>query len=178
MNVGQQRNGGDVLLLVHARIDDLPARRGRAVERAGKGRGLALVHPDVLLEAEALAIGKEHRLREQQRRARHHRRVFVAVICALTTVQHLRILDQAFAHRLQDVVHHHGRGLALGHGIARGVHLVLGQVILVAGRVVRNIVGSLVVPFLQVGVLVLQRVGQLVGQHRLLLVGDRPSRAC
>jgi hypothetical protein len=78
MNVGQQGNGRNVLLLVFARVDDLPTRSGRAVERAGKGRGLALVHPHVLLEAEALAIREEQRLREQQRRARQHGRIFRA----------------------------------------------------------------------------------------------------
>ena len=40
--------------------------------------------------------------------------------------------------------------------------------------VVRDVVGGLVVPLLQVGVLVLQSVGQLVGQHRLLLVDVDP----
>ena len=38
----------------------------------------------------------------------------------------------------------------------------------------RNVVGSLVVPFFQVRVLILQRVGQLVRHHRLLLVGIDP----
>ena len=46
--------------------------------------------------------------------------------------------------------------------------------VLVAGRGVRNIVGGLVVPFFQVGVLVLQGVGQLVRHHRLLLVRIDP----
>ena len=95
-------------------------------------------------------------------------------ICELDNIEHLGILDEALAQRLQDVVHHHGRGLAFGHGVARRVHLVFGKVILIAGRVVRDVVGSLVVPLLQVGVLVLQRVGQLVRQHRLLLVGVDP----
>ncbi len=172
--LGSSGNGRDVLLLVYARIDDLPARGGRAVERAGKGRGLALVHPDVLLEAEALAVGEEHRFREQQRRARHHRRVLGGVHLRLDDIEHLGILDEALAQRLEDVVHHHGGRLALGHGVARGVHLVAGQVILIAGRVVRDVVGSLVVPLLQVGVLVLQGVGQFVRHHRLLLFGIDP----
>ena len=46
--------------------------------------------------------------------------------------------------------------------------------ILIAGCIVRDIVGSLVVPLLQVGVLILQGVGELVGEHRLLLVGIDP----
>jgi hypothetical protein len=44
----------------------------------------------------------------------------------------------------------------------------------VAGGVERDIVGGLVVPLFQVGVLVLQGVGQLVGQHRLLLLDVHP----
>ena len=44
----------------------------------------------------------------------------------------------------------------------------------VVGGVERDIVRGLVVPFLQVGVLVLQGVGQLVGQHRLLLLDVHP----
>jgi hypothetical protein len=44
----------------------------------------------------------------------------------------------------------------------------------VAGGVERDVVGGLVVPLLQVGVLVLQGVGQLVGQHRLLLFDIHP----
>ena len=67
-----------------------------------------------------------------------------------------------------------GHGLALRHGVARRVHLVAGQVVLIAGRVLRDVVGSLVVPLLQVRVLILQSVRQLVGHHRLLLVGIHP----
>jgi hypothetical protein len=44
----------------------------------------------------------------------------------------------------------------------------------VVGGVERDIFGGLVVPLFQVGVLVLQGVGQLVGQHRLLLLDVHP----
>jgi hypothetical protein len=49
-----------------------------------KGGGLALVHPHVLLEAEAFAIGKEERLGEQERGAGQDGRVVRAAICCLT----------------------------------------------------------------------------------------------
>ncbi len=44
----------------------------------------------------------------------------------------------------------------------------------VAGGVEGDVVGGLVVPLFQVGVLVLEGVGQLVGQHRLLLLDVDP----
>ena len=99
---------------------------GRPVQRAGKGGVLALIHPHVLLEAQAFAIRKEQRLGEQQRSARQDRRVVRAGHLLLDELHHLGIFDQALAHRLEDVVHHHGRGLALGDGFARGVQFVLG----------------------------------------------------
>ena len=65
-------------------------------------------------------------------------------------------------------------GLALGHGVARGVHLVLGEMVVVAGGVGGDVVGSLVVPFFEVGVLILEGVGELVGKDRLLFIGTDP----
>ena len=174
VNVGQQGHGRNVLLLVFERIDDLPARRGWAVHGPGEGRGLTLVHPDVLLEAEALAIGEKQRLGEQERRAGQYRGVLRDGHLLLDEFHDLGVFDKALAHRLEDVVHHDGGGLALGDGFARGVHLVPGQVIGVFAVVERDVGGGLVVPLFQVGVLVLESVGQLVGQHRLLLLDVHP----
>ena len=120
-------------LFVLARVDDLPTRGGRTVQSPGKGRCLALVHPHVLLEAEALAIREEQRLAEQQRRARQHGGIFRSGHMLLDEFHHLRVFDQALAHRLENVVHHDGRGLALGDGLARRVHFVLNQVVGVVG---------------------------------------------
>ena len=120
-------------LFVFARVNDLPTRCWRVVQRAGKGRSLALVHPHILLEAEAFAIRKQQRFREQQRRARQHGRILRGRHLLLDEVHHLWILDEALAHRLQNVVHHDGRGLTLDNGLACGVHLVFGQVVGVAG---------------------------------------------
>ena len=50
-------------------------------------------------------------------------------------VHHLRVFDEALAHRLEDVVHHDGRGLTFGDGLTRGVHLVPGQVVGVVGGI-------------------------------------------
>ena len=75
MDIGKQRHGRRVLSLVFARIENLPAGCGRAIERAGKCSGLALIHPYILLKAEPFAIGEEQRLGEQQRRASQHRRI-------------------------------------------------------------------------------------------------------
>ena len=174
MNIGQQGNGGQVALFVLARVDDLPSRCGRVVECPGKGRCLALVHPHVLLEAEAFAIGKQQRFREQERRARQHGRILRGRHLLLDEIHHLRVFYEAHALRFQNVVHHDGRGLALYDGLARCVHLVLGQVVGVAGGVERDIVRGLVAPLFQAGVLVLQGVGQLVGEHRLLLLNVHP----
>ena len=147
---------------------------GGLVEGAGEGGGLALVHPHVLLEAEAFAIGEEQGLGEQQGSAGHDGRVLRAGHLVFEDVHDFGILDQAFAHRLEDVVHHDGRGLAFGDGVAGGVHLVFGEVVGVAGRVGGDVVGGLVVPFFEVGVLVLEGVGELVGEDRLLLVDVDP----
>ena len=46
--------------------------------------------------------------------------------------------------------------------------------ILIAGRVGGDIVGSLVVPLFEVGVLILEGVGELVGEDRLLVIGTDP----
>ena len=92
-----------------------------------KAACLALVHPDILLEAEAFAVREHQRLGEQQRSARQNGGVSRARHLLLDDVDDFRIFEQAVAHRLEDVVHHDGRGLALGDGFAGGVELVLGQ---------------------------------------------------
>ena len=129
VKIGQQGNSGQVPLFVFARVDDLPARCGRVVECPGKGRRLPLVHPHVLLETEAFAIRKHQRFREQQWRARQHGRILRGRHLLLDEIHHLRVFYKALAHRLQDVVHHDGRGLTLDDGLARRVHLVLGKVV-------------------------------------------------
>ena len=55
--------------------------------------------------------------------------------------------------------------------------LILGKVVDVVAIVGGDVVGRLVAPLFQVDALVLQRVGQLVGKDRLLLVDGSPSRA-
>ena len=62
-------------LLVFTGVDDLPTGSGRVFECPGKGGGLPLVHPHVLFEAEALAVGEEEGLGEQQGGAGHDGRV-------------------------------------------------------------------------------------------------------
>ena len=163
-----------MLLLVFEGVDDLPGGGGRAVERAGEGSGLALVHPQILLEAEAFAVGKDERLGEQDGSAGEDGGVVRACHLAFDEVHNLGILDEAFAHGLEDVIHHDGGGLSLGDGVAGGVELVFGDVVGVAGGVGGNVVGGLVVPLDEVGVLVLEGVGEFVGQDRLLLVDVDP----
>ena len=90
------------------------------------------------------------------------------------TLHDLGILDEALAHGLEDVVHHHRGGLALGDGFAGGVDLVLGEVVDVVAVVGGDLVGRLVAPLLEVDPLILQGVGQLVGENRLLLVDGHP----
>ena len=92
----------------------------------------------------------------------------------LDHVHDFGVFHQAFAQGLENVVHHDGGGLALDHGFAGGVHLVFGQVVGVAGGVDGNVVGGLVVPLFQVRVLILEGVGEFVGQHRLLLFNVYP----
>ena len=174
MNVGKQRHGRDVPLLVFAGVDDFPGGRGGMVEGSGEGGSLALVHPHILLEAEAFAIGKEKRFGEQERRAGENRGVFRGRHLLLDEVQNLRVLDEASAQGFEDIVHHDGGSLAFGYSFAGGIHLVLGQMVGVAGGIDRNVIGGLVVPFFQVRVLVLEGVGELVSQNRLLLVDVYP----
>ena len=64
--------------------------------------------------------------------------------------------------------------MSLGHGLAGVIHFVPGQVVLVIPVIGGNIVRRLIAPLLQVYVLVLERVGQLVRQNRLLLVHAHP----
>ena len=139
-----------------------------------KAASLSLVHPHILLEAEALAIGKEKRLGEQERSAGEHRGAAGAGHLLLDQVHDLGIFDEAFAHGLEDVVHHDGGGLALGDGIAGGVEFVFGEVVCVFGGVEGDLVGGLVVPLFEVGVLILKGMGELVGEDRLLLFDAYP----
>ena len=133
MNIGHERNGRSLPALVFAGVDDLPSGGGRAVESSRKSGIASIVHPQVLLETEALAIGKQERLGEQERGAGEHRGAAGVGHLLFGKIHDLRIFDEAFAHGLEDVVHHDGGGLAFGNGVAGGVELVFGEVVGVAG---------------------------------------------
>ena len=74
----------------------------------------------------------------------------------------------------QKVVDHDGGGLALCHGFARGIEFVFRQVHGVVSGVERDVGRRLVAPLVQVDMLVLQGMGELVGEHGLLLVESDP----
>ena len=133
MNVWHQGHGGSVPVLVFAGVDDLPTGCGRVVEGSGKCGGLSLVHPYVLLEAQALAIGEEQGLGEQERGAGEDGGTVRGGHLLLGKFHHFGVFDEALAHGLEDVVHHDSSGLAFGDGIAGGVELVFGEVVGVAG---------------------------------------------
>jgi len=63
MNVGQQGHRGNLFAFVGARVLNLPGGGRRPIEGSRKGGCLTLVHPHILLEAQALAIRKEQRFR-------------------------------------------------------------------------------------------------------------------
>ena len=92
----------------------------------------------------------------------------------LDEVDHLGVLEQAVAHRLENVVHHDGGGLALGDRLAGGVELIFCQMSGIVAGVEGDVRGRRVAPLVQIDVLVLQGVGQLVRQHRLLFVDAHP----
>ena len=146
------------------------------VEGAGKGGFGALVHPEVLLEAEAFAVAEQQALAEEKRRAGEDGGVATGCDLVADYVHDLGILDEAFAEGLEDVIHHDGGGLALGDGFAGGVHLVAGDVVSVLGGGGGDLFGGLIVPLHEVGVLVLEGVGELVGKDGLLLLDRDPVK--
>jgi len=97
------------------------------VENAGKCCCLALVHPDILLEAEAFPVGEEKGLGKQDWSAGEDGGVVRACHLAFDEVHNLGILDEALAHWLEDVVHHHGCSLAFDDSIAGGIELVFAR---------------------------------------------------
>ena len=144
------------------------------VEDTGKCGGLALVHPDVLFEAEAVLVGEEEGFAEEQGCAGEHGRVVGAVHLLFELIEEFGVLDEAFAGRLEGVVEKDGHGLALEDGGAGSVHFVAGEVIVVVGDVVGDFVGGLVAPLFEVGVLVLEGVGELMDEDGLLGFGIEP----
>ncbi len=112
-----------------------------------------------MLEAETLTIREEERLGEQERGTGHDGRVVRAIHLILDELHDFGVLEQAFAHGLEDVVHHDGGGLTLGYGFAGGVHLVLGEVVNVFAVRGGDVGRCLVAPLLEVDVLVLECVG-------------------
>ena len=93
---------------------------------------------------------------------------------SFSACDHLRRILQRLAHRLQHVIHEHHHGLAFDYGLPRGADLVVLNVLRRDLFLLVEVgVGRLHV-FFQIERLVLQRMGQFVRQHRLLLVRAQP----
>ena len=144
------------------------------VESTGKRGILSRIHPDILLEAEAFAVRKHHGLREQQRSAGENGGIARARHLFFEGFDHFRVFEQAAAHGLENVVHHDGRGLAFGNGLAGGVELILGDVGCVVAGIGGNIGWRLIAPLVEIDALVLEGMGQLVGEDRFLFVDIDP----
>lgn len=175
VKVSHLRNGRGVLLFVLEGVEDLPGGGGWVVEHAGKGSVAALVHPDVLLEAKAVAIGEEHGLGEHERRAGHDGGTRIAGRnLASEEVNDFGVADEGFAGGLEKVVGEDGSGLTFEDSFAGVVHLVAGDVVEVFMVIFGDAGGGLVAPFFEVGVLILKCVGEFVGEDGFLGIGVEP----
>ena len=141
------------------------AVRGHRAFRVGDQSGL---------ELQAIFIGEQQRLLQKQGRARKHRRIAVVGHVIEEVFDQLRRGAQALMRGRQAVVDKDGHGLALQNRFARGVGLVRGDVLAVLSVAVREIVAGLALPLVQIYPLVLESMGQLVRQHRLLRIGGNP----
>ncbi len=89
-------------------------------------------------------------------------------------LDHLRRVLQRQAHRFEHVIHEHDHGLAFDHGLAGGADLVVLDVLRGDFLLLGQIGVCRLHIFFEIERLVLQGMGQFVGQHRLLLVDAQP----
>ncbi len=171
----QQRDG--LVAQIGVGVQDLEAGAGWSVEHAGKGAIDALLDQDGLLKSETGGVGEQQRLLQHERRARQHGRVGHVAGIGLELLGELRCVLEGLVRVTgvgEHVVGEADHGLAFEHGLAGGVGVVVGDVLVVLLDVFGDALDLLAAPLVEADLLVLQSVGQLVRHHRLLLVDGHP----
>ena len=174
VDVGQGEDGDGGVGEVGGGGHDFEGGRGWVGEDAGEGGVAALFEEDLRFEGEAVGVGEEEGLLEEEGSAGEHGRAFGAGVGGFEAVGDAGDVGDGFAGVAQAEVEEDDHGLAFGDGGSGGVLLVGGEALVVFGDVFGDAEGRIAGPLLEVDFLVLEGVGELVGEDGLLVFGGDP----
>ena len=174
MDIGQSNHRHRGMLHESVGMHNLETRRRWIGQHTGERGLLACLDQNRLFETQSVAIGKQQRLLQQQRRPCHHRRPRSVIHLIFHSVGNLWRIGKSLSGGSQCVVNKHCHRLALGDGAPCRISLVHLQVAVVLLHIVRWSVETDRRPLRQSHFLILQSVGQLMCQHRLLIFGLDP----
>lgn len=143
-------------------------------EDAGEGGVAALFEQDLGLEGEAVGVGEQERLLQEEGSAGEDGRALGAGVGGFEAVGDAGDVSDSFAGVAEAVVEEDDHGLSFGDGGAGGVLLVGGEALVVFGDIFGGAEGRIAGPLFEVDFLILEGVGELVSEDGLLVLGGDP----
>ncbi len=172
VEIGKGQRRHVLLPQVSLGLHDLAGVNGRILQHARVRRILAFGGQNGAHKLQSKRVGHQQRLTEKHGSRREHRRILVVGHAGAHDIDDLRGAQNVLAYWGQRVVDQHHHGLAFGNALARSLsffHNFFLRIGLWPG-----VFGASQFPFLKINLLVLQRMGEFVRQHRLLNVRLHP----